>query len=228
MISIAVNIAAIVLGSLIGLTVKNSLRKSITDAVMVGIGLFTVYLGITGLKSEVSSIVYLLAIIFGGAIGTSLKIDEGVDRFADRVQTRLIRDGEESRFAEGFTGFFIMSCVGAYTLVASFNAGLGDGTMMYTKAVMDFIVSMAMASTLGVGVLFAGIPIILFECILALLASSLSAALSDSVIEAFSCMGAILTLAIGTNVAGVTKFKVVNYTPSLIFAPLLAALFELL
>lgn len=83
------------------------------------------------------------------------------------------------------------------------------------------------AIMIGIGVLFAGIPIILYEGILILFSATLSPVLGDSVISAFSCMGAILTLAIGTNVAGVTKFKVVNYIPSLIIAPVLAYLISL-
>lgn len=226
MIAIAINAATIVIGSIIGLLIKNNLKKNITDAIMIAIGFFTVYIGITGLKSNVNAIVYLLAVVLGGIIGTVLQIEEKVNIFAKKVQNKFSKDDGENRFASGFTGFFIVSCVGAYTIVASFNVGLGDNTMMYTRAVMDLVVSMAMASSLGIGVLFAGIPIILYETALALFSGFLADILSETMIEAFSCMGAILTLAIGMNVAGVTKFKVVNYIPSLILAPLFAFLAE--
>lgn len=227
MIAIAVNAATIIAGSLIGLLIKNNLKKNITDAIMIGIGFFTVYIGITGLSTNVNSIVYLISVIIGGVIGTALKIEDNINKAALKLQKKLTKDDEENRFAAGLTGFFIMSCVGAFTIVASFNAGIGDNTMLYTKAIMDLIVSMAMASSLGIGVLFAGIPIILYELILVCFSGFLSSFLGDSMIEAFSCMGAILTIAIGTNVAGVTKFKVVNYVPSLILAPLIAFIIEL-
>jgi len=226
MIAIAVNLVTIAIGSLIGLLIKNNVKKDITDAIIVGIGFFTVYMGITGLKTEINSIVYLMSVILGGILGTAIKIEERIDKFALKVQNKLSKNDNENRFASGFTGFFIMSCVGAYTIVASFNAGLGDNAMLYTKSVMDFIVSLAMSASLGIGVLFAGIPIVLYELVLVCFSGFLSSFLGESMIEAFSCMGAILTIAIGTNVAGITKFKVVNYVPSLIFAPLLVWIME--
>lgn len=226
MLAIAVNAATILIGSLIGLLIKNNLKKNITDAIMIAIGFFTVYVGITGLKSEVNAIVYLLAVVLGGITGTALQIEEKIDALAKKIQNKFSKDDSENRFASGFVGFFVVSCVGAFTVVASFNVGLGDNTMMYTRAVMDLVVSMAMASSLGIGVLFAGIPIILYETVLALFSGFLVDILSGTMIDAFSCMGAILTLAIGMNVAGVTKFKVVNYIPSLILAPLFAFLTE--
>ena len=230
MTAILINAAAIAAGSLIGLCIKSRIDKTVTDAILTGIGFFTVYIGIAGLagaEGTVDQLVYLLSVTLGGALGTVLKIDARIDRFALKVQHRF-SDGEENRFASGLTGFFLMSFVGAYTLVACFNAGLGDNTMLYTKAVMDLIVSMAMAASLGIGVLFAGVPIVLCELVLVCFSGYLSSVWSASVIEAFSCTGAILTLAIGTNVAGVTEFKVVNYVPALVFAPLFAFLFGLI
>lgn len=226
MTGILVNAITLLIGSTVGMVIKSNIKKSITDAIMVGIGFFTVYIGLTGLSSGINAIVYLLAIILGGVIGTALQIEEGIDRLALKIQNKLAKGDEEKRFAEGFSSFFIMSATGAFTIIACFNAGLGDNTMLYTRSVMDLIVSMAMASTFGVGVLFAGIPIILYELILVCFSGALAPVLSDTMIEAISCMGAILTVAIGTNVAGVTKFKVVNYIPALLLAPLFAFLIE--
>jgi len=228
MLAIIINAVTIVIGSLIGLFIKGNIKKAVTDAIMVGIGLFTIYIGIIGLSSGVNAIVYLLAVILGGVIGTLLNLEERIDKTAIKIQNKLTKEDGENRFAIGFTSFFIISCVGAYTIVASFNAGIGDCTMLYTKAVMDFIVSMTMASTLGIGVLFAGIPIIIYETLLVCFSSFLSGMISSAMIEAFSCMGAILTIAIGINVVGIKKIQVVNYVPSLLLAPLLAYIFELI
>lgn len=226
MIAVLVNAGTIIIGSLIGLLIKNNIKKSITDAIMIAIGLFTVYMGITGLASEVNSIVYLLALVFGGVIGTLLNLEDNINKFALKVQKKLSKGDEENRFASGFVGFFIISCVGAYTIVASFNCAVGDYTMMLTKAVMDFVVSMAMASSLGIGVMFAVVPTILYETVFVLFSGAISTIMSEAMVSALSCMGAILTVAIGLNVAKVTKFKVVNYIPSLVLAPLFAFLAE--
>lgn len=222
--ALAVNAATILVGGTLGLLIRNKLKKSLTDAILIGIGLFTVYIGVTGFGTGVSALVYLLALVLGGLIGTALKIEDGVDRLAKKAQDRLSRGDGEDRFAAGLTGFFIMSCAGAFTIVASFNAGLGNNTMLYTKSVMDLVVSMAMAASLGAGVLAAGVPILLYEGILVLCSGALAPVLSEQMLEAISCTGAILTVAIGANVLGVTKFKVMNYIPSLILAPLLVLL----
>ena len=229
MTALLINAVTIAAGSLIGLLIKSRLSRNVTDTIMVGIGFFTVYIGISGIagaEGSVSSIVYLLSVTLGGVIGAVLKIDEKIDKAALKVQNLLTKDGE-NHFATGFTGFFIISFVGAFTLIASFNAGLGDNTMLITKSVMDLIVSMAMAASLGIGVLFAGIPILLCELALVCFAAFLSSVLSAPMIEAFSCMGSILTIAIGTNVTGITDFKVVNYLPALLIAPLLVCLIPL-
>lgn len=226
MISTAINAAAILAGGLIGLLVKHNIRENISDAIMIGIGLFTVYTGITGLTKGINALVYLLAIVLGGVTGTAMRIDERITLLAKKVQHKLSEGSEDSSFASGVTGFLVISGVGAFTIVASVNAGLGDNTMMYTKCVMDFVVSMAMASSLGAGVLFGAIPVILYEVILVISAGALSPLLNDTMIEAFSCTGAILTVAIGLNVAKISDFKVVNYIPSLVYAPLLAYLAE--
>lgn len=224
MISTFLDAAAILAGGLIGLLAKNRIRKKLTDAIMIGIGLFTVYTGITGLTKGVNALVYLLAVVFGGVSGTALGMDDRIGVLAKKVQDKMSKGEEENRFASGFTGFMIISGVGAFTIVASFNAGMGDHTMMYTKCVMDFVVAMAMAASLGTGVLFGAIPVILYEAILVLFAGTLTPLMSETMIEAFSCTGAILTVAIGLNVAGISDIKVVNYIPALVYAPLLALL----
>lgn len=224
--AIAINAATILIGSTVGMIIRNNVRKSMTDAIMIGIGLFTVYMGITGLTSGVNALVYLLALVLGGVTGTALQIEERIDKLSVKIQSKLTKDGTEDRFAAGLAGFFIISCSGAYTIVACFNTSLGNNAMLYTKAVMDLVVSMAMAASLGAGVLLAGVPIILYECILVGFAGALTPVMSEAMTEAVTCMGAILTIAIGANVAGVSRFKVMNYVPSLVLAPLFAFLAE--
>lgn len=224
MVAVLVNAVTVMLGSTVGLLIKNNLKKSITDAILIGIGLFTVYMGVTGLTVGLNSLVYLLALVIGGVAGTALKIEERIERLGLRIQNKLSKGDAENRFAEGLTGFFIMSCSGAFTVLACFQAGLGNHTMLYTKAAMDLVVSMAMAASLGAGVMLAGVPIVLYEVILVAFSGALAPLLNETVTEAISCTGAILTLAIGLNVAGISKFKVMNYIPALVLAPLFASL----
>jgi len=230
MLAIIINALTIICGSLIGLLVKKRTNDAVSGAVMTAIGLFTIYIGISGFSNGVNAVVYLLSIVLGGLIGTLLDFEGRVEKAALIIQYRLSaavsNDDGENRFAMALTSFFVISCVGAYTLLAAFNAGLGDNTMLYTKAVMDFAVSLVMAASLGIGVLFAVIPIILFEILLVSFSSFLSGVMSSCMIEAFSCMGSILTFAIGIDVAGIKKIKVINYVPALLFAPIIAYLFE--
>ena len=116
--------------------------------------------------------------------------------------------------------FFLISCTGAYTITACFQAGLGEYSMLYVKAILDIVVSMTMAAGMGIGVMLSVIPMFIYQGLLILCSSFLSPLLSESMIAAMSCAGALITVAIGTNMIGATHLKPVNYLPAIILAPL--------
>jgi uncharacterized membrane protein YqgA involved in biofilm formation len=105
---------------------------------------------------------------------------------------------------------------------------MGDNTMLYIKAVLDLVVSMTMAAAMGFGVVLSIIPMLIYQGLLILCSGLLSPLLSESMITAMSCTGAVITVAIGTNMIGATDLKPVNYIPAIIFAPLLQYIADLI
>ena len=124
--------------------------------------------------------------------------------------------------------FFIVSCSGAYTINACFFAGMGDYKLFYTKLGLDLIVSLAMSSTLGIGVMFAAVPMTIYEGALILLSHVLSPLMTEEMVAAFATAGSLIAALIGTNMIGATKIKVVNFLPAVLLAPLAELLVEAL
>ena len=218
MAGLLVDAVSIIAGSFIGLLLKKGISKKISDAIMIGIGLCVVYMGITGLTGEVGTILLLFSVIIGTLIGTAIDIDARINALALRLEKKFVKE-EGSTFDKGFVTCTILSCTGAYTIMASLNAGLGDNAMLYTKAIIDLCVTMMLASTLGIGVMFSAAVIFVYQGALALFSGVLSPLLSDEMIGAFSCVGALLTIPLGTNMMGVTDIKIANYIPAIIAAP---------
>lgn len=226
MLIVLINAVTVVIGGVIGSFLKRGISAALKQAILFSIGLYVVYLGITGLSSEIRSVVLLLSVVLGTLCGTALHLDDAMNRGAQRLQTALLRNREDARFAEGLCTFFIVSCTGAYVIIACFNAGMGQGGMLYTKVAMDLIVSMMMASTLGVGVAFAALPLAAYEGLLVLCAGWITPILTDEMLQMFSCAGALITIPIGTNMMGITKVRIADLIPVLVFAPVLAWIAE--
>lgn len=221
MTGLLIDVASIITGSLIGLLLKKGISRKISDAIMIGIGLCVVYMGITGLTGDVGTILLLFSVIIGTLIGTAIDIDARINAFGLMLEKRLVKEEEDDKFAKGFVTYTILSCTGAYTIMASLNAGLGDNSMLYTKAIIDLSVSMMLASTLGLGVMFSAIVVFVYQGALVLFSGGLSPLLSDEMIGAFSCVGALLTIPLGTNMMGLTDIKIANYIPAIFAAPVL-------
>ena len=220
LIAILVNICTIVGGSALGLLLRKGVRKEITDFIMIAMGIYVVYLGITSMSMDTNAVVMVLSVSVGAALGAAIDLDGKLDRLAKKVEKKLIKGEGESTFSEGLVSFFIVTCVGGFVIVACCNCGMGDPSMVYTMAVMDVFTAMAMASALGIGVMVSAVPVILYRGSLILLAGVLAPLMSDVMLDAFTCIGGLICLPIGLNMMGVTHFKTANFIPMLLVVPL--------
>lgn len=227
MIGVLVNTATVIIGSLIGLLFKKSISRRFTDAIMLGIGLCTIYIGISGALEGENTLILILSIVLGAAMGTGLDIDKRINDLGDWIGKRFKKaDGNSVSVAEGFVTASLLFCIGAMTIVGSLNAGLtGDNEMLFTKSLLDLISSLILSVSLGVGVMFAAAFVFAFQGSIVLLAQSLQPILTDSAIAEITCAGSLLILALGLNLIGLTKIKVANYLPAIVVAPLLSWLF---
>lgn len=230
MSGVLVNVATVVIGSLIGLIFKKGISEKYTDAVMKGIGLCTLMIGIQGTLKGENQLVAIIAMVLGAIVGTAINIDGKLNGVGDFLSGKLKKsDDDKVSIAEGFVTASLLFCVGAMTIIGSLESGLkGDHTTIFTKSILDLFSSCMLSASLGIGVIFAAIFVFIFQGALVLMAGLLEPLLSDSAVAEITCVGSLMILALGFNLTGIAKFKVANYFPALIFAPLVSYLFEIL
>ena len=196
---------------------------------MIGIGFVTIYIGVSGSLSGSNAILAVISMVLGGAVGTLLDIDGRLNRLGERLSEKL--KSRNSRTAEGFVTACLLFCIGSMTITGSLTAGLtGDNSVIYTKSLMDLISSTMLAASLGVGVLFSALFVLVFQGALVLLAVWVAPVLSQfpGAIGEMTCVGSILIIALGLNLTGVSKFKVSDYLSAVLIAPLAAIVAELI
>ncbi len=239
MLGVLTNTVAVLVGSSIGLLCKIGISKRISDAVMLGIGLCTLYIGISGSLKGNHTIVIIVSMVLGTIVGTWIDIDRRLNSLANWVEQKCgtrrldgLVDSERttmtksSTIAEGFVTACLLFCIGAMTIVGSLNAGLtGDNEMLFTKSVLDFISSIMLSVSLGIGVLFSAVFVLVFQGAIVLLAGLLQPLLTSQAIGELTCVGSLMIIGLGLNLVGATKLKVANFLPALIFTPAITYLY---
>lgn len=230
MTGVLVNVATVLIGSSIGLIFKKGISKKYSDAVMIGIGLCTVLIGVQGMLKGENVLVTIISMVLGALVGSAVDIDKRLNSVGDLLSKKLKGlSGDKTSIAQGFVTASLLFCVGAMTIVGSLNSGLkSDHTMLLTKSVLDFFSSMMLSASLGIGVMLAAAFVLVFQGSIVLLAGLLEPILSTGAIAEITCVGSLMILALGLNLTGISKFKVANYLPALFFSPFVYMLFELL
>lgn len=222
MLGVLVNTGAIIAGSLIGLLFKKGIPQRIMDAVIKGLGLCVIYIGFSGTLKGQNVLILIFSIALGTIVGHLIDLDTRLTRGVEKLESRFRKDGQTGNFSEGFITASLVFCVGAMAVVGSLRAGmLGDHEMLYTKALLDFVSSIVFAASLGIGVMASALAIFVFQGGIVLLSHVIAPLLSDIVIAEMTCVGSLLIFALGLNLIGVTKFKVMNYLPAVFFPILL-------
>ena len=229
MLGVIVNTLTVIIGSLTGLFFKKNLPKKITDSIMLGIGLCTICIGISGIVNIDNAIVLIVSVVLGAILGTILDIDAKITNIGNYFSQKFKNtDENKSSIAEGFVTACLLFCVGSMTIVGSLNSGLsGDHTMIFTKSFLDLISSTMLSASLGPGVLLASVFVFVFQGLLVLLSEFLAPLLTQAAISQINNVGSLLVFALGFNIIGVTKIKVSNYLPSIVFAPFILWIFNL-
>lgn len=224
MLGVIVNTLTVLLGSTIGLICKKGIPERLSDAVMKAIGLVTLSIGVTGLFSGENTLVLIIAMVVGVLVGELLDLDGRVNGLVEKVAAKTAGAGKAAQISQGFITACLLFCIGAMTIVGSLNAGLrGDHEMLLTKSLLDLISSTMLAATLGIGVLFSAVFVLVFQGGIVLLAQVLAPVLSDACIAELTCAGSLMILALGLNIMGITKIKVINFLPALVLVPLVLA-----
>ena len=225
---VLVNVLTVLIGSTVGLLLKKQIPEKLTSAVMTAIGLCTVAIGITGVIKGQNQLVMIISLVLGTIIGTLIDIDGKLTKVGDKLQKKK-GENEKSTFSQGFVTASLLFCVGAMTIVGSMNAGIsGDNQMLYTKSVLDLISSTMLGASLGIGVLFSSVFVLVFQGSLVALSMALGSFLNDFAVAELICAGSVMIIALGLNLIGITKIKVANLLPGLVLVPIVCKLFELI
>lgn len=223
-----VNALAVVVGGGIGLLAKGRLHARVQDSLMkvMGVAVFFVgsagalsgllYIGENGQLQTSGSLLMIVSLAIGMALGEWWRIEDGMERLGERLKG-LFKIRTDSRFVEGFVTNALVICIGAMAVVGSLQDGLEQNpSMLYTKALMDAILSMVFAASLGVGVLFAAIPLFLYQGSITLLSSLVAPYFNDSVIHSLSYVGSVLIACTGINLLFGKTIRVGNMLPALL------------
>lgn len=216
------NMTTVIVGSLIGLLLKKGIPERISSAVMTGLGLCTVYIGFSGSLCGNNVLIVIASMILGVISGTLLDIDGRLNNLGDFFEAKLKTKGEKGSIARGFVSACLVFCVGSMTITGSLSAGIsGDTKLLVTKSMLDLMSSMMLASSLGVGVLLSAVFVIIFQGSITLFAQFIAPFLNAGAVNEMTCVGSLITLMLGFNLMGISKFKVADYLPAIIIAPII-------
>ena len=232
----AINVAAILAGTLIGVLAGARLPEGLQRRVLAGLGLVTLVIGVDlALAWRDTSALYVLgAVLLGGLAGEALGIEARLAGLGDMIQRRLseARTGSagesSSRVSEAFFDASLLFCVGPLAVVGAIQDGLtGNYEALATKAMLDGFASIALAATLGWGVALAAVSVLIYQGALSLGATLFEDALQGEALAALTSAGGVLIIGISLKLLEVTDVKVGNFLPALLFAPALVGIVSL-
>ena len=222
LLGVIVNVITVIIGSCVGLLFKKGIPERVSSAAMIGLGGCTLYIGISGSLCGENPLIVIASVVLGAISGTLLNIDGAINKLAKTVETKFKKDGQKFSVAEGLVTATLLFCVGSMTVTGPLQAGLtGDNSVLITKATLDLVSSMMLASSLGIGVLLASVSVFVIQGGLVLLAGILAPLMSAGAINEMTCVGSILIVMIGTNLMGISKIKVADFLPAIVFAPII-------
>lgn len=236
-----INIIAVLVGGLIGIFFGSRLPERIRQTIIAGLGLFTAVIGIQMFLKTANPIVVLGSLLIGGLLGEWWGIEDGLINlggFLERRFTKVETDPagipvsantQGSRFIRGFLTASLVFCVGPMTILGSIQDGLtGDYNLLAIKSVLDGFAALAFASTLGVGVLFSTLVILVYQGGLSLLASQAQALITQPMMAEMTAVGGVLL--IGLAISSLLELKLIrvgNFLPALVIAPVIIAFLDI-
>ena len=220
-----VNAAAIAAGGRVGLLLKKGVKGSHQDSINKALGVAVLGLGLNGVISSMFTVnadgtlassgelLLIISLVLGTLAGEALRIDDRLNGLSGLVERRLHLSG----FAQSFVNGALIYCVGAMAIIGALNDGLrGDASVLYIKSLLDGISSVVLGATLGPGVIFAALPVLVYQGSISLLAGVLEPFLAGELLGQICGVGYCLVLCIGINFLGMTKIKTANMLPALL------------
>ncbi len=218
MLGAIVNCLAVVAGSTLGLILKKGLPERISSAIMQGLALCVMYIGISGALNGKNVLVMILSVAVGTLIGEGLDLDKQLERLGDKLEQSAGKN--DGSIAKGFVAASLLFCVGAMTIVGSLQSGLtGNHQTIFAKSLIDGIAAIVLSSTLGIGVMLSAVFVLIYQGAITLCAGFLAPLLTETIISEMTCVGSLLIIGLSLNMLKITNLKVMNFVPG-IFMPI--------
>ncbi len=214
-----VNAMAIIAGSLVGLLFKGGIPEKYRVTVMHAMGLAVILVGIKAAIQTHALLMVILSLGIGSLVGEFLRIENRLDQMGDWLEQRFARHGDG--ISKGFVTTSLLFCVGAMAIVGALESGLtGNHQTLFAKSIIDGITAVVFASTMGIGVIFSALSVLVYQGVITLSAAYLKQYLVPEVVAQMSSVGGLLIVAIGLGLLDIKKLRIGNMLPS-IFIPLL-------
>ena len=223
-----INCSAIIIAGIAGMVFGNHLKESMQNTLMKADGVAVIFIGIAGALSKMlvikggtidttGTMVMIISLSFGAVIG-ELDLDGKMTHFGEWLKIKT-GNAKDHKFVDGFVTASLTVCIGAMAVVGAIEDGVhGNHSILFAKAILDFVIILVMSATLGKGCLFAFVPVGLFQGTITLLSSIISPYITASAMSALSFIGSILIFCVGVNLVFDTKIRVANLLPALIVA----------
>jgi uncharacterized membrane protein YqgA involved in biofilm formation len=235
-----INIVAVLIGGVIGIAFGSRLPERVQKTIIAGLGLFTAMIGIQMFLKTANPIVVLGSLLVGGLLGEWWRIEDGLSNLGGYLERRFSKgefeqisipdytNDQGSRFVRGFLTASLVFCVGPMTILGSIQDGLtGDYSLLAIKSVLDGFAALAFASTLGVGVLFSTLVILVYQGSISLLAAQAQALISPDMMTEMTAVGGVLLLGLAiSSLLQLKPIRVGNFLPALLIGPLIIAILD--
>jgi hypothetical protein len=215
------NTATVLAGGLLGLVLGRRFPERLRRTTMQALGLITFFVALNMMRDIAGG--YLLhvvaAVLIGAVLGELLKLEQGLEwcgaKLRDRFSAGSAAEGQPN-FVEGFVVASMIFCVGPMTLLGAFEDGTHQTPiLLYTKSAMDGVLSIALAATLGRGVVFSALSVLVFQGLLTILALTFAPNIPDLYIHGIRAAGGLLTFSIGLLLLDLVRIRVANLLPAL-------------
>ncbi|AEF95554.1 protein of unknown function DUF554 [Desulfotomaculum nigrificans CO-1-SRB] len=211
------NAAAIVAGTAVGLIFRKGISESINNTVMSGIGLAVALIGFKMAFKTENELIVILSLVVGGIIGEVLNIEGRLAKLGAYLESKV--GGSDGEVARAFVTTSLIYCVGAMAIMGALEDGLsGNATTLYAKSLLDGTSAVIFSSTMGFGVAFSAIPVLIYQGAITLMAGVLKSFLTPAMITEMTATGGLLIVGIASNILGIKAIKVGNLLPAIIMA----------
>jgi uncharacterized membrane protein YqgA involved in biofilm formation len=234
-----INVVAILVGSALGILLGGRLPEKLKQTVVAGLGLFTLALGVQMFLKTQNSLVVLGSLVIGALLGEWWRVEDRLTGLGAWLEKRFNRSGEQEvensqksqeRFIRGFLTASLVFAVGPIAILGSIQDGLtGDYKLLAVKSMLDGFASLAFASSLGIGVAFSALPILIYQGAISLLAVQVQMITTEAMMTEMTATGGVILIGIAiSGLLELRKIRTGNYLPALLVAPIAVALLAVL